>query len=122
MKMTKREYEDRYFDKKDIATRVASALRIPVGEALSATNRRTTKNIAIYNHYGKLLGHVSFHDLDMLLQDLNHAVIPAEELEAGLWSAAGVEIADGFFARDKDYRADTEPTFYEPLDHAQSTE
>ncbi len=115
--MNRLEYEAQYFDRKRIATKVASALRIQVSDALTATHRRNTKNIAVFNHFGKQLpGFLSFHDADLLLQEEGKRLTDAE-LQDALWSEPGVELADGFTMRDAYYGiVGSVRTFYEPLD------
>lgn len=115
--MTKLEYETQYTSTLPTATRVASYLRIDrVATVLCAHDRRHDKTVAVYNHFGKLLpGLLTFHEAFQLLQDVGKH-LSDEELQAGLWSKEGIEIADGYFMRDAHFSADATQTFYEPLD------
>jgi hypothetical protein len=64
--MSKTEYDAHYFDKTEIATRVATTLNVAVNFVLSATRRDDNNHptICVFNHYGKLVGHMTFRDVN----------------------------------------------------------
>jgi hypothetical protein len=121
--MTKTDYETHYRDTLKTAERVASYLRIArIATVLAAHNRRDDKTVVVFNHYGKRLpGTLTLHEADSMLQDCGKH-LSDNELQAGLWSSEGIEIADGYRMRDVNYGADATRTFYEPLEEREQPE